>query len=296
LRHVDLLAEFIAERLPRGSLLVVTGDHGMVELRPPQRVDLADHPELAAGVRLLAGEARARHVHAVDGAAADLLSAWRAVLGDAMWVASRDRGQQCLHRGRLRVGRALGVGVEQRAARREHVVGVDRHPGGGGIGLQRRPCEVDLGGQVVAEQRSVQSRERQVVRLGVVDRDRGVLGVGAQVREQQRPPAADTPLGPDVGCELGRDHLDQVGAERAAGSGLLGQPCEVVGVGREQLVWAADEPRRVPGERVPALLQPGTRRGEPRVRVQQLPLEHLTAQLHLNHPSALAAVALAAGG
>jgi hypothetical protein len=35
----------------------------------------------------------------------------------------RDRGQQCLHRGQLRVGRALGVGVEQRAARREHVVG-----------------------------------------------------------------------------------------------------------------------------------------------------------------------------
>jgi len=84
LRHVDLLVEFIAERLPRRSLLVVTGDHGMVELRPPQRVDLADHPELAAGVRLLAGEARARYVHAVDGAAADLLVAWRAVLGEAM--------------------------------------------------------------------------------------------------------------------------------------------------------------------------------------------------------------------
>ncbi len=30
----------------RTSLLVVTGDHGMVELRPQQRVDLADLPEL----------------------------------------------------------------------------------------------------------------------------------------------------------------------------------------------------------------------------------------------------------
>ena len=48
LRHVDLLAEFIAQRLPRGSLLAVTGDHGMVELRPPQRLDIADHSELAA--------------------------------------------------------------------------------------------------------------------------------------------------------------------------------------------------------------------------------------------------------
>jgi hypothetical protein len=90
LRHVDLLVEFIAERLPRGCLLAVTGDHGMVELRPTQRVDLADYPELADGVRLLAGEARARHVHAVDGAAADVLAAWRAILGDAMWVVSRE--------------------------------------------------------------------------------------------------------------------------------------------------------------------------------------------------------------
>ena len=111
LRHIDLLIEFIAERLPRHSLLVVTGDHGMVELRPQERVDLADHPELAAGVRLLAGEARARHVHAVDGAAADLLVAWRAVLGDAMWVASREEaiaagwfGPRVLDRVRPRIG------------------------------------------------------------------------------------------------------------------------------------------------------------------------------------------------
>jgi hypothetical protein len=131
LRHVDLLVEFIAQRLPRGSLLVVTGDHGMVELRPPQRVDLADHPELAAGVRLLAGEARARHVHAVDGAAADLLDAWRALLGDAMWVASREEaivagwfGPHVPDRVRPRIGDVV-------AASRDAVGVFDRknHPG-----------------------------------------------------------------------------------------------------------------------------------------------------------------------
>ncbi|HZD01782.1 MAG TPA: nucleotide pyrophosphatase/phosphodiesterase family protein [Actinomycetes bacterium] len=111
LRHIDLLVELVAGRLPRGSLLVVTGDHGMVELPPRQRVDLADHPELAAGVRLLAGEARARHVHAVDGAVADLLVAWRAILGDVMWVASREEaiaagwfGPQVPDRVRPRIG------------------------------------------------------------------------------------------------------------------------------------------------------------------------------------------------
>jgi hypothetical protein len=119
LRHVDLLVEFIAERLPRRSLLVVTGDHGMVELRLPQQVDLADHPELAAGVRLLAGEARARHVHAVDGAAADLLVAWRAVLGEAMWVASREEaiaagwfGPLVLDRVRPRIGDVVAAARE----------------------------------------------------------------------------------------------------------------------------------------------------------------------------------------
>ncbi len=86
LAHVDLLVRHIAERLPRDAALVVTGDHGMVDLRPEQRIDLADHPELSAGVRLLGGEARARHVYAEAGAAGDVLAAWGALLGTAMWV------------------------------------------------------------------------------------------------------------------------------------------------------------------------------------------------------------------
>jgi hypothetical protein len=90
LANVDRLAAQVAERLPGDAALVVTGDHGMVDLRPEERIDLADQPELAAGVRLLAGEARARHVHASRGAAQDVLAAWRELLGHAMWVRSRD--------------------------------------------------------------------------------------------------------------------------------------------------------------------------------------------------------------
>src|SRR6266540_7309930 len=48
----------------------------------------------------------------------------------------------------------------------------------------------------------------------------------------------------------------------------------------------------MPDERVPTLLESGPRRREALVRVQQLPVEHLTAQLHLNHPPAPAAVAV----
>ena len=86
LSHVDRLVGQIAERLPGDAALFVTGDHGMVDLRPEQLVDLADRPELADGVRLLSGEARARHVHTRKGAATDVLAAWRGLLGHEMWV------------------------------------------------------------------------------------------------------------------------------------------------------------------------------------------------------------------
>jgi len=87
---VDHAVRILAEQLPDGTVLVVTGDHGMVDLRPNERLDLADHPELAAGVGLLAGEARARFVRTVKGATADVVSAWRSILGDRMWVWTRD--------------------------------------------------------------------------------------------------------------------------------------------------------------------------------------------------------------
>jgi Type I phosphodiesterase / nucleotide pyrophosphatase len=87
---VDRAVAAIAGRLGPGWALVVTGDHGMVNLTGEERVDVADVPELMAGVRFLAGEARARHVHARAGAEADVLAVWRAVLGDRMWIATRD--------------------------------------------------------------------------------------------------------------------------------------------------------------------------------------------------------------
>jgi hypothetical protein len=90
LGHVDRLVADIAARLPPGGALVVTGDHGMVDVREDQKLDVADEPGLLEGVRLLAGEPRARYVYARPGAEADVLAAWRQLVGDRMWVASRD--------------------------------------------------------------------------------------------------------------------------------------------------------------------------------------------------------------
>ncbi|MEX2288919.1 MAG: nucleotide pyrophosphatase/phosphodiesterase family protein [Mycobacteriales bacterium] len=89
LRLVDRFAEELATRLPAGTALHVTADHGMVDVEPGARVDVDASPVLRDGMSALAGEPRARHVHAVPGAAADLLARWRAELGDRMWIGSR---------------------------------------------------------------------------------------------------------------------------------------------------------------------------------------------------------------
>jgi hypothetical protein len=90
LGHADRLAEQLAGALPPGSVLYVTADHGMVDVPAEQRTDADAVAGLQAGVALLGGEGRARHVYAVPGAAADVLAAWRSVLGDSAWVVSRD--------------------------------------------------------------------------------------------------------------------------------------------------------------------------------------------------------------
>ena len=86
---VDAFAEQLAARLPAGTVLHVTADHGMVDVTDDARVDADASPVLREGVRALAGEPRARHVHAEPGAAADVLARWRAELGDRMQVLTR---------------------------------------------------------------------------------------------------------------------------------------------------------------------------------------------------------------
>ena len=87
LAQIDLAVRLIVERLPAGAALVVTADHGMVQVGAP--VDFDKTPALQAGVRTLGGEPRARHVYAEPGAADDVAAAWREVLGDGFTVATQ---------------------------------------------------------------------------------------------------------------------------------------------------------------------------------------------------------------
>jgi hypothetical protein len=88
---IDRRVELMAERLPSGTSLYVTADHGMSQVSPEDTVDAdEDGSPLREGVVAIAGEPRMRHVHARAGAAADVLATWRSVLGERAWVLSGD--------------------------------------------------------------------------------------------------------------------------------------------------------------------------------------------------------------
>jgi hypothetical protein len=90
LQHVDRTVEQILDGLPADAALLVTADHGMLDVPAATRIDLDDEPDLAEDVHLLAGEPRARYLHVVPGAERDVVDRWRAVVGDRAWVAGRD--------------------------------------------------------------------------------------------------------------------------------------------------------------------------------------------------------------
>ncbi len=90
LAEVDFELGRLARALPAGTLMVVTADHGMVDVDRTQLIDVARTPALAADVELVAGEPRASHVHLVPGADADAVAArWRDTLAGRAVVATR---------------------------------------------------------------------------------------------------------------------------------------------------------------------------------------------------------------
>ncbi len=86
---VDALLARLVEALPPDAALLVTADHGGINVPPQSRVDVDGDPRLAAGVRVIAGDPRVRYLHTEPGATADVLAAWRWVLDGRAEVCSR---------------------------------------------------------------------------------------------------------------------------------------------------------------------------------------------------------------
>lgn len=92
LAEVDALIGTLLRRLPAGTRLTVTADHGMVDTDPAVTVDLAAHPRLAAQVAVVAGEARALALTLHDSAYAPGLAAGlRELLGERALVLQREQ-------------------------------------------------------------------------------------------------------------------------------------------------------------------------------------------------------------
>ena len=88
LRAVDRLVADVAEELPPGAVLVVTADHGQIDVGP--QLELLGR-DIMAMVHFMSGEGRFRWLHARPGAAADLVAAATERYGDTTWVKERDQ-------------------------------------------------------------------------------------------------------------------------------------------------------------------------------------------------------------
>jgi predicted AlkP superfamily pyrophosphatase or phosphodiesterase len=88
LRAVDRVVADLVSELPPGAVLVVTADHGQIDVGP--QVELLGR-EIMTAVHFISGEGRFRWLHALPGAAADLEAAVIDRYGDSTWVMGRDQ-------------------------------------------------------------------------------------------------------------------------------------------------------------------------------------------------------------
>jgi Type I phosphodiesterase / nucleotide pyrophosphatase len=86
LKVVDRTVDELVDALPAGTTLVVTSDHGMVDVRPADRWDVATTPALSDGVEAVSGDLRGAQVHCRPGAVDAVRAAWQETLGGAFWV------------------------------------------------------------------------------------------------------------------------------------------------------------------------------------------------------------------
>jgi hypothetical protein len=122
LRSADSGLARLAAKLDPNTLLVVTADHGMVDVPHSRRMDLADYPKLARRVQVLGGEGRFAQAYCLPGStteeAAALAADFAAVIGDQAMVRTREEAIAAGWFGpvddrvRRRIGDVLIAGVD----------------------------------------------------------------------------------------------------------------------------------------------------------------------------------------
>ena len=90
LENVDAAVARFAAALPARIGVIVTADHGMVDVPAHKHVLLRAGDERTVGVRHIGGEPRMLHLYAEPGAESAMLEVWRAREAQRAWVLSRD--------------------------------------------------------------------------------------------------------------------------------------------------------------------------------------------------------------
>ncbi|PRA06372.1 alkaline phosphatase family protein [Arthrobacter sp. MYb229] len=94
LEEIDYVIKSLVSRLPEETTVLITGDHGMVDVPESQRIDFSLEPELIEGVELTSGEPRGVHLtfaaKTSDAQRHQVREAWRRAYGSKAWVLSRE--------------------------------------------------------------------------------------------------------------------------------------------------------------------------------------------------------------
>jgi hypothetical protein len=88
--YVDALLTRLVEALPPDGALLITADHGGLNVPDHRRIDLDADSRLSAGVRVVAGDPRVRYLHTAPGAASDVIAVWSELLDGRADVRTRD--------------------------------------------------------------------------------------------------------------------------------------------------------------------------------------------------------------
>lgn len=123
LEEIDGALRRFSQQVPPDVLVLVTGDHGMVDVPESGRIDYSDRPELLDGIEHTAGEPRFVQLHfaadASDRVRTATRQAWESSYGTQAWVLDRDQAIRAGWFGtvaapvRERIGELLIVPFEQ---------------------------------------------------------------------------------------------------------------------------------------------------------------------------------------
>jgi hypothetical protein len=125
LEELDATVKRLDSSLPAGTTVLLTADHGMLDVPEPQRIDYSADPALVAGVRHTAGEPRMLHLYLEDSSSRSsagtgrqrLLDAWRGRFGEQIWAFTREEAIAAGLFGRIRPGVEQRIGDVMIAAR-----------------------------------------------------------------------------------------------------------------------------------------------------------------------------------